>query len=70
MKEAGAFKFRDVLTKKYGFKINKNLDFKNENKKDILKIREDNIDDNHQKIVKIIFKTALLRKHKFNLIKI
>ena len=64
MADEGAFKFRDILTKKYGIKINKNFDFKNEKKKDILKIRDDKIEDNHEKIIKILYKTTLLRKKK------
>ena len=29
MQDEGAFKFRNILSKKYGIKINKNFDFKN-----------------------------------------
>lgn len=65
MDESAAYKFRDVITKKYGFKINKNLDFGSTNITDLKNLRDDKIADNHLKILKLTYKTQLLKKKAF-----
>jgi len=67
MDDSAAYKFRDVITKKYGFKINKHFDFGSVGLKDV-KCREDKLSDNHLKIMKLMYKTQML-KNKASLFK-